>query len=87
MEKETFLEASKRIRFPVLGLFGGGDSSIPAEQVEELDQNLKQGQVEHEIVVYPGAPHSFFDRNAEQWAEASRDAWQRVLDFISAYTK
>src|SRR5579859_2563520 len=87
MEKETFLEASKRIRFPVLGLFGGGDSFIPAEQLEVLDHNLKQGHREHEIVVYPDAPHSFFDRSAEQWAEASCDAWQRVLDFIRAYTR
>jgi carboxymethylenebutenolidase len=87
MEKETFLAASKRIRVPVLGLFGGGDSFIPNEQLEVLVHHLKQGQVEHEIVVYPGAPHSFFDRSAEQWAEASRDAWQRVLNFISMHMK
>jgi dienelactone hydrolase len=29
-----------------------------------------------------GAPHSFFDRRQEQFAEASEDAWQRVLAFI-----
>ncbi len=84
--QETFLGASKRTSIPVLGLFGGGDSSIPAEQREELDHTLKQSQVEHEIVVYPGAPHSFFDRSALQWAEASRDAWQRVLDFIATHS-
>ncbi len=87
MGKETFLEASKRIRFPLLGLFGGADSFIPAEQLEVLEHNLTQGRVEHEIIVYPGAPHGFFDRSAEQFAEASRDAWQRVLSFIASHTK
>lgn len=85
--QETFLEASQRTNLPVLGLFGGGDSAIPAEQLEILDHNLKQGHIEHEIVVYPGAPHSFFDRSAPQWAEASHDAWQRVLDFISTHSR
>jgi carboxymethylenebutenolidase len=41
--------------------------------------------VEHEIVTYPGAPHSFFDRRAAEYAEASADAWKRVLGFISAH--
>jgi carboxymethylenebutenolidase len=38
--------------------------------------------VEHELVTYPGAPHSFFDRKQEEFAEASADAWERVLSFI-----
>ncbi|SRR5579884_1893167 len=84
---ETFLEASKRISVPLLGLFGGADSFVPNEQVEVLDHNLNQNHIEHEIVVYPGAPHSFFDHSAEQFAEASSDAWQRVLSFIAAHTK
>jgi len=42
--------------------------------------------VEHEIVVYPGATHSFFDRRATEFAEASADAWKRVLGFIAAHT-
>ena len=38
--------------------------------------------VEHELVVYDGAPHSFFDRKQEEFAEASEDAWSRTLKFI-----
>lgn len=33
---------------------------------------------------YPGAPHSFFDRKQEEFAEASTDAWTRTLDFLAA---
>ena len=34
-------------------------------------------EVEHEVISYDGAPHSFFDRKQEQFADASADAWQR----------
>jgi len=40
----------------------------------------------HEIVSYPDAPHSFFDRKQADFADASADAWRRVLDFVAANT-
>jgi carboxymethylenebutenolidase len=70
------------MRVPVLGLFGGADQAIPPEQVEEFDRNLDKAGVEHDIVVYPGAPHSFFDRKQDEWAEASADAWRRTLAWL-----
>jgi carboxymethylenebutenolidase len=36
--------------------------------------------------VYPGAPHSFFDRKQTEFADASADAWRRVQDFVRANT-
>ncbi len=71
---------------PVLGLYGGADQGIPVTDIETFDQALGAAGVEHEIVVYPGAPHSFFDRTADQFAEASADAWRRMLGFITAHT-
>ena len=32
------------------------------------------------------APHSFFDRKQEQFADASADAWRRVLAFFESHT-
>jgi carboxymethylenebutenolidase len=29
-----------------------------------------------------GAPHSFFDRPQEEFAEASEDAWRRLIAFL-----
>jgi carboxymethylenebutenolidase len=69
---------------PVLALFGGADPSIPREQVEEFRRALESADVEHEIVVYEGAPHSFFDRSFEQYRDECDDAWRRVLAFIQA---
>ncbi|HEY1592808.1 MAG TPA: dienelactone hydrolase family protein [Solirubrobacteraceae bacterium] len=74
------------MRCPVLGLFGGADQGIPVEDVERFDQALSAAGVEHEIHVYPGAPHSFFDRRAEEHAEASEDAWRRMLGFLDRYS-
>jgi carboxymethylenebutenolidase len=72
------------IKLPVLGLFGGADDHIPADDRAAFDSGLERAGVEHEIVVYPGAPHSFFDRKQEEFAEASTDAWTKVLDFLAA---
>ena len=67
---------------PLLALMGGADEGIPLEDVEEFRAALQAAGAEHEIVIYEGAPHSFFDRKQEQFAEASEDAWRRVLSFI-----
>jgi carboxymethylenebutenolidase len=78
------VDAAREAQCPVLGLFGGADAGIPPEQVQALDAALDAAGVRHEIITYPGAPHSFFDRKAADYAEASADAWQRVLAFIAA---
>ena len=82
----TALDRAGDIAYPVLAHFGGDDQGIPQDQVQALDEQLDAGGVEHEIVVYPGAPHSFFDRRAEQFAAESAQAWQRSLEFIKAHT-
>jgi carboxymethylenebutenolidase len=37
-------------------------------------------------VIYPGTPHSFFDRRLAEFADASADAWARVRGFIAAHS-
>lgn len=85
-QKGSVLEAARLIKIPVLGLFGGADQGIPPEQVQALDENLDQAGVPHAIIAYPGAPHSFFDRRAVDFAAASEDAWRRLLAFIAAHS-
>lgn len=70
---------------PILGLFGGADQGIPAEAVAQFEAALAAAGVPHEIVTYPGAPHSFFDRHYVQHADASADAWERILTFIQSH--
>jgi carboxymethylenebutenolidase len=82
VERPSLIEHGDEIRVPVLGLFGGADESIPAGDVEAFDHALQSAGVLHELTTYPGAPHSFFDRGFEEHAEASADAWRRVLRFL-----
>jgi carboxymethylenebutenolidase len=76
-------ERAAELKAPILGLMGGADEGIPVETVQAFERALDEAGVEHEILVYDGAPHSFFDRKFEQFADASDDAWRRVLAFVA----
>ena len=78
-------DLATRFACPVLALYGGADEGIPPEAVAAFDRALDAAGLERETVVYPGASHSFFDRNQEQFADASADAWRRVLAFVAAH--
>jgi carboxymethylenebutenolidase len=81
------LERAADISCPVLGLFGEEDQAIPTEQVEEFGSRLSEAGIEHEIHIYPGAPHSFFDRRYDEYAEACADAWRRMLNFLERHAR
>ena len=71
------------MRAPILGLFGGADGGIPAEDNARFDKALDDRKLAHHLVTYPGAPHSFFDRTFAQYEKECADAWRRVLGFIA----
>src|SRR3990172_9690224 len=70
---------------PILGLMGGDDAGIPVDLVERYRDALTAAGVEHELVVYAGAPPPLFDRKHEKFAAESADAWERVLGFIATH--
>jgi carboxymethylenebutenolidase len=76
------VDVVERMEGKVLGLFGGADESIPPAAIAAFDEALTRAGVEHSLKSYDGAPHSFFDRKADQFAAASDDAWRQVLGFI-----
>jgi carboxymethylenebutenolidase len=78
-------QRAAEFKAPVLALMGGADQGIPQDQVDEFKTALQGANIEHEVVVYPGAPHSFFDRGFEQHAETAADAWRRSLEFIEKH--
>jgi carboxymethylenebutenolidase len=80
------IQRAAELRAPILALMGGADQAITADDVAAFETALAAAGVEHEVVTYEGAPHSFFDRKQEQFADASADAWRRVLAFIDAHT-
>jgi len=81
------LARASEMQAPLLLLMGGADQGIPVEQVQELDKALTDAGVEHELKIYDGAPHSFFDRAYQEFADESKDAWQRVMAFIHKHSR
>ncbi len=79
------VDRAASISCPILALQAGDDSHITAEDNAAFDRALSVAGVEHDIVVYDGAPHSFFDRKQEEFADASDDAWTRTLGFIARH--
>jgi carboxymethylenebutenolidase len=80
---ESPLDRAAHMHGPLLGLYGGADQGIPPALVDDFKRRLDEAGVEHDIHVYPGAPHSFFDRKQDEYAEESEDAWRRVLAFLA----
>jgi carboxymethylenebutenolidase len=77
------IERAAEMTCPILALQAGDDQHITADDNAALDGALTAAGVEHDLVTYDGAPHSFFDRKYEEFADASADAWQRTLEFIA----
>jgi carboxymethylenebutenolidase len=73
---------AKSYACPVLGLFAGADHATSREDIDAFRRALDAAGVPNDVVVYDGAPHSFFDRTYEQYRKESEDAWNRVLRFI-----
>jgi carboxymethylenebutenolidase len=71
-----------QMKAPLLVLVAGADAATSPEQAREFDHKLTEAGVPHEVHVYEGAPHSFFDRGFAQWKDACDDAWRRMLDFV-----
>jgi carboxymethylenebutenolidase len=78
------IQRAPEMECPILALQAGDDQNITAEDNAAFEEALRAAGVQHELVTYPGAPHSFFDRKQEDFQDASDDAWARVLGFIDA---
>ena len=81
------MQRAAELEAPILALQAGADQNITAEMNEAFDRALTDAGVEHEVVTYDGAPHSFFDRRYEDFADASEDAWRRVLAFLDQHAR
>ena len=75
------------MRAAVLGLYGGADRGIPEDDVRTYERALEEAGIDRSFMVYPDAPHSFFDRAMTEYADACRDAWARVLGFVDSLAR
>jgi len=76
------------IHWPVLGIFGGQDQSIPVENVNEFESILNDLGVENEIHIFPDVGHAFANPSGANYApEETKEAWQNTLLFLEKHLK
>jgi carboxymethylenebutenolidase len=71
---------------PVVGSYPERD--FTASAARQLEPILEQNHIPHDIKIYPGARHSFFnDTGAAYDAEAAEDAWRRTMAFFHSHLR
>lgn len=80
------IELAGQIRCPIIGFFGREDQNPSPTDVDDYSAALRAAGVAHEFHRYAGAGHAFqnFPTPDRYRAEASEDAWTKVLQFFSA---
>ncbi len=85
---ETDKEKLKVIKWPVLGIFGEKDTSIPVESARQFDKALDELGIENEIYIYPNVGHAFANPSGANYApEETKDAWEKTVDFLDKNLK
>ena len=75
--------APESVDIPVVASYGGADASIPTEKINAYFDAVS---VPHDVKIYPGAQHAFFDRTRPAFnAEAAADSWTRAITFLKQY--
>ncbi|MBI3933515.1 MAG: dienelactone hydrolase family protein [Acidobacteria bacterium] len=82
------MEEATKVRCPLLLFYGELDQHITADHVDQFTGRLKQLGKGFQSYVYRGAGHGFFciDRGSYS-AEAAKDAWQKVVEFLECNVK
>jgi carboxymethylenebutenolidase len=80
----TPIDKVRNLQGPILAVYGENDTFAGESVRRELEQALKADNIPHEIGVYPGADHAFFnDTRPEVYdRDAAADAWQRALSLF-----
>jgi len=79
------IELARQIRCPIIGFFGQEDQNPAPGDVDDYSAALQAAGVRHEFHRYAGAGHAFqnFPTPERYRAEASEDAWTKVLEFLA----
>ncbi|ABP34923.1 dienelactone hydrolase family protein [Polynucleobacter asymbioticus] len=80
------VEIAADLKAPVLGLYGGADTGISLESVEQMRAALAQAAAKNpaakasQIEVYPDAPHAFHaDYRASYREGPAKDGWEKCI--------
>jgi carboxymethylenebutenolidase len=79
-------ETLSKIKWPVLGIFGDQDQSIPVTTVEQFEEALTKNGITNEIYIYKGVGHAFANPSGDNYApNETKGAWHKTLSFLNKY--
>lgn len=74
------------LKCPVLGLYGGADTGIPADSIAQMKAAVQKAGKVAEFVVYPDTPHAFNADYRPSYRETpAKDGWQKMLAWFKKY--
>jgi carboxymethylenebutenolidase len=77
-----------KIKWPVLGIFGDQDSSIPVDTVKAFESALNSNNIPNEIYIFKGVGHAFANPSGDNYAPAeTKDAWDKTLSFLDKHLR
>lgn len=86
IQPKTALDIADQIKCPLLGLYGGMDQFISADQVQAAKAKAKAAHKTVDVVTYPDAPHGFHADYRPSYKPAdAEDAWKRALAWFKRY--
>jgi carboxymethylenebutenolidase len=81
------IDVAASLKAPVLGLYGGDDSGISLDTVEQMRKALKTQASPSEIIVYPSTPHGFHaDYRPSFRKEQAEDGWKRLQGWFKKHS-
>ena len=80
------IDIAPTLKTPVLGLYGGKDTGIPQDTIEQMKAALAKAGNRSEFVVYPDAGHAFHADYRPSYVEAdAKDGGRRALAWFKAH--
>lgn len=81
-------EILSKIGWPILGIFGDQDKSIPVESVKNFEEALNANGITNEIYIYKGVGHAFANPSGDNYApQETQDAWEKTISFLNKNLK
>ncbi len=75
----------EQVYCPMMAIFGDADE-ILRQHERQLRQELIRTAQPHEVIVYPGARHGFYNDSLSEYdAESAEDAWVQSLAFLETH--
>ncbi|NWF88817.1 MAG: dienelactone hydrolase family protein [Ignavibacteriaceae bacterium] len=77
----------RKIKSPLMGIFGETDRSIPVMDIQAFKETLNDLEKENKIIIYRNVGHGFMNPNnkSEYNADITERAWREIFKFLGIH--